>query len=226
MTPGAALFFAAGLGTRMRPLTLDRPKPLIEVDGIPLLDHALALGEAAGLRRMVVNTHYLGDMIADHLKGRGIAISAETETILDTGGGLRQARALLGDGPVFTMNTDAVWAGPNPFALLAEHWRPEEMDALLLLVPPDRAAGHVGAGDFDRDASGRLHRGSQRIYTGAQITCTDRLDEIDEAVFSLNRLWDLLIAAGRAYGIDYPGAWCDVGAPESLSLAEEMISDV
>lgn len=222
--PDAALFFAAGFGTRMRPLTLDRPKPLIEVGGTALLDHALALGEAADLARMVVNTHYLGEMIAEHLQGRDITISAELETILDTGGGLRQALPLLGTGPVFTMNTDAVWAGPNPFTCLAEHWQPERMDALLLLVPPHAADGHAGSGDFDLLQDGQLRRGTERIYTGAQITRTERLHEFGDGAFSLNRLWDLQIAAGRAFGLDYTGLWCDVGRPETLPLAEEILA--
>ena len=126
--PHPVMLFAAGFGTRMKPLTDSRPKPLIKVAGKPLLDHALDLVRAEGAPRTVVNSHYLGAQIAAHLDGQDIATSYE-DTILDTGGGLRHALPLLGDQTVFTMNTDAVWAGPNPLRMLADHWNPDQMEA-------------------------------------------------------------------------------------------------
>ncbi|GGF62811.1 nucleotidyltransferase [Paracoccus acridae] len=216
------MIFAAGHGTRMRPLTDSLPKPLIPVAGRTLLDRALDLGRAAGAGPVVVNTHYLGPQIADHLAGQDVAISDEPETILDTGGGLRQALPLLGTGPVMTLNPDVVWTGPNPLAALDAAWR-DDMDALLMLVPLDRAAARQGTGDFSRDAEGRIARRGDYVYGGAQIIRPDRLAEIPDRVFSLNRLWDLLIAEGRAFGIVHAGGWCDVGYPEAIPLAERML---
>ena len=215
------MIFAAGKGTRMAPLTDVTPKPLIPVAGRTLLDRALDLGQQAGTGRVVVNIHHLGGQIRHHIGARA-AISDETERLLETGGGLRKALPLLGPGPVMTLNPDVVWTGPNPLATLAAAWEPERMDGLLLLVPKSRAAGHGPKGDFDL-ADGLVTRGQDYIYTGAQIIRPDRLAEIPDPVFSLNRLWDLLIAEGRAFGIIHRGGWCDVGYPEAIPLAEEML---
>ncbi|MDQ1901409.1 nucleotidyltransferase family protein [Paracoccus sp. WLY502] len=216
------MIFAAGLGTRMRPLTDSLPKPLIPVAGRTLLDRALDLGRDAGAGPVVVNTHYLGGQIADHLAGQDVAISDESGTILDTGGGLRQALPLLGEGPVMTLNPDVVWTGPNPLAALDAAWR-DDMDALLMLVPVDRARARQGAGDFSLDAGGRISRRGDYVYGGAQIIRPDRLADIPDRVFSLNRLWDLLIADGRACGLIHQGGWCDVGYPEAIPVAEGVL---
>lgn len=222
MMPRAALFFAAGLGTRMAPLTETRPKPLIPVGETTLLDHALALGDAAGISRPVVNMHYLADQIETHLTGRAVALSDERDALLETGGGLKKALPLLGENPVFTMNTDAAWAGSNPFEQLTAAWD-EDMEALLLLVPPANALGHRGKGDFVSDKAGRLTPGPGAIYSGAQIIRTDRLFAIDAAAFSMWDLWRPMIAAGTLFGTMHDGRWCDVGRPESLPLAEQLI---
>lgn len=220
--PTSVMLFAAGFGTRMGVLTRDRPKPLIPVAGRALLDHALDLVADAGLRP-VVNTHYLGEQIACHLAGRDVAISHEDPDILETGGGLRHALPLLGDGPVFTLNTDAVWDGPNPLTLLRDAWDGARMDALLVTIPAENAIGHPGTGDFLADAQGRLKRGPGQIYVGAQIIRTEMLAGIPDHAFSLNQVWDRMLAAGRVYGLSYPGRWCDVGRPEGIALAEAMI---
>jgi MurNAc alpha-1-phosphate uridylyltransferase len=217
------MLFAAGFGTRMGALTAARPKPLIEVAGKPLLDHALDLVTAHGPSRIVVNTHYLSDQIASHLAGRDIAISDEKPDILETGGGLRKARPLLGDGPVFTMNTDAVWSGPNPLAQLAAAWNPDQMDALLLCIPPEHAVGHAGTGDFVTDATGRASRGPGAVYTGLQILKTEGLAKIPDRAFSLNILWNQMLDTGRLHAALYPGQWCDVGTPDGIALAESML---
>ncbi|WP_228461379.1 nucleotidyltransferase family protein [Paracoccus liaowanqingii] len=216
------MIFAAGLGTRMRPLTDTRPKPLIEVAGRSLLDRALDLGRQAGAAPIVVNTHYLGAQIERHLQGQDIAISREAGQILETGGGLRHALPLLGDGPVMTLNPDVVWTGPNVLTALAGAWR-DDMDALLALVPLDRATARQGAGDFSLDPGHRLIRQGDHVYAGAQIIRPDRLAGIADAAFSLNRLWDLLIAEGRAFGMIHPGGWCDVGTPQAIPLAEALL---
>lgn len=222
--PSAVMLFAAGFGTRMGALTATRPKPLIEVARRPLIDHALDLVAQAGLHRIVVNIHYRADQIRAHLAGRpGILLSHETPEILETGGGLRQALPLLGQGPVFTLNTDAVWTGPNPLLALASAWRPDRMDALLLLVPARRATGHPGRGDFLRDADGRIRPGPGDVYSGAQIIRTDLLDGIGDRAFSMWRLWDRMIGDGRAYGLEHAGGWCDVGHPAAIPLAESLL---
>ena len=222
--PGAVMIFAAGFGTRMGALTAERPKPLIEVAGRPLIDHALDLAEAVAPGRIVTNLHYEAQMLADHLSGRDIALSIESPNILETGGGLRRALPQLGTGPVFTLNSDAVWRGPNPLTLLASRWRPGDMDALLLCLPPDRALGHAGTGDFVIDDTGRTRRGAGLVYTGAQIIRTDLLSEIAQEAFSLNLLWDLMLARGTLHATVYPGAWCDVGHPDGLVQAEALLA--
>jgi MurNAc alpha-1-phosphate uridylyltransferase len=217
------MLFAAGFGTRMGALTSQRPKPMVDVAGRPLIDHALEQVRGHGVPTVVANLHYKPQPLIDHLDGSGVLLSHETPDILDTGGGLRAALPLLGDGPVFTMNTDAVWKGPNPLAQLAGAWEPAQMDALLLCLPRDNAVGHTGEGDFMIDAQGRAARGPGHVYSGLQILKTDLLHEMSEQVFSLNPLWNRMIDAGRLFATPYPGKWCDVGHPEGIALAEEML---
>lgn len=216
------MIFAAGFGTRMGDLTKNTPKPLIEVAGKPLIDHALGCADAFGAQRVVVNLHYKAEMIRSHLSGRDIVFSEETPDILETGGGLKKALPLLGDGPVFTMNSDAVWAGPNPLQQLAQAWDPDTMDALLLCVPPDLAVGHKGAGDFVMGADGRLTRGPGAVYSGLQIIKTQPVAQIPKQVFSLNEVWNVALEAGRLFGALYPGKWCDVGHPGGMTPAETL----
>lgn len=225
--PPPLMLFAAGLGTRMGALTASRPKPLIQVAGRALIDHALHQADAAGITHIVANTHYLPDQIESHLALRRIAISREWPHIRETGGGLKQALPLLGRSPVLTLNTDAVWTGDNPLLQLMQTWDDARMDGLLLLVPPERAMGHSGTGDFVMDGHHRLTRalGAQGpVYLGAQMLRTDGLADIEEDVFSLNRVWDRMIARGRLYGVIHRGGWCDVGHPEGIALAEAMLT--
>lgn len=226
--PHALMLFAAGFGTRMGALTATCPKPLVRVAGRPLIDHALDQTAGVNLQRVVANVHYLPDMMRDHLAQRtDIAIADESAEILETGGGLRAALPLLGPEPVFTLNTDAVWTGANALSQLAAVWRPEDMDALLLLLPAAQATGYRGAGDFLLAPDGRIRRAQGAAgwaYLGAQIVKTDRLAEIPERVFSLNRLWDLAIAEGRAFGVVHQGGWCDVGRPEGIAEAEALLA--
>ena len=220
------MIFAAGKGTRMAPLTDVTPKPLIRVGGQTLLDRALKLGRQAGVGpgvgQVVVNIHHLGGQIRDHIAGQDIAISDESDLLLETGGGLRKALPLLGAGPVITMNPDVIWTGPNPIAALLDAWD-DRMDALLMLVPIAHTHGRNGGGDFSLDADSRLIRKGDLVYGGAQIIRPDRLAEIGDQVFSLNRLWDLMIAEGRAYGLIHGGEWCDVGRPDCIPLAERLL---
>lgn len=220
------MIFAAGLGTRMRPLTGDLPKALIQVAGRPLIDHALDLARAAGAWPIVVNTHHLADLMAAHLQGSGALISHEPQ-LLETGGGLRAALPLLGPGPVLLLNADAVWTGTNPLAQLVAAWDPARMDGLLLTLPAALTTGHKGAGDFTADRQGRLSRAAGRlgdVYLGAQIVQPQALAGLPEGAFSLNLLWDRLIGAGRLFGLRHKGGWCDVGHPGALPLAEAMLA--
>ena len=221
--PDSIMIFAAGKGTRMRPLTDAKPKPLIEVAGKPLIDHAFDLIDDIGLKRQVVNLHYRPEMIRKHLAQRAVVFSDETDALLETGGGLRQALPLLGNDPVFTLNTDAVWQGPNPLQDLSAAWDPARMDALLLLIRPENALGHAGKGDFLAAPDGRLTRGPGAIYSGAQIIDTGLLDRIPEASFSLNLVWDMMLEKGRLFGLLSDAKWCDVGQPSSLPLAEQLV---
>ena len=218
------MIFAAGFGTRMGPLTRDLPKPMIEVSGRPLIDHTLDLAEALPAEPIVINLHYKPEPLAAHVKHRPVRLLIEKPDILDTGGGLRNALPVLGKDQVMTLNSDAVWSGPNPLALLADAWKPERMDGLLMCVPLARTTGYKGAGDFSADAEGRISRGAGLVYGGAQIIKTDRLHEIGEEVFSLNKLWNLLLAENRLYAVQYPGQWCDVGHPGGIALAEKLLT--
>lgn len=223
-TPQAVMMFAAGFGTRMGALTKDLPKPMIKVAGKPLIDHALDLAQNVKPKRIVANVHYLAPVLTNYLAPKGVVLSDETDCILDTGGGLKAALPLLGHGAVFTMNSDAIWAGPNPLKLLQSAWDPDRMDALLMCVPVKQALGHDRPGDFRTDPDGRLSRGPGLVYGGVQIIQPDGLDLITEPVFSLNVLWDQIHGDGRLFGLSYPGKWCDVGHPGGIALAEELIA--
>lgn len=223
------MIFAAGLGTRMGALTRERPKPLIEVAGKPLIGHALALAREAGPKRIVVNVHAHAGMMRNWLTAAApdVMISDEPE-LLETGGGLKRALARLGDGPVLTLNSDMVWGGGNPLTRLIDAWEPERMDGLLCLVPRAGAVGHVGPGDFDRAADGRVARRGATgtaafVYAGAGIIQPRALDGFD-GKFSLNPVWDRMLAAGRLQGIVHDGVWVDVGRPEGIALAEAALA--
>lgn len=217
------MIFAAGLGTRMGALTATRPKPLLDVAGKPLIDHALDEAFSFGLDTIVANLHYLPDQLEQHLASKGVIPSHEPD-LLDTGGGLRKALPLLGEGPVFTLNSDAVWTGANPLTELAAAWDPDRMDALLLLIPRETATGHSGPGDFIPGADGRLARGPGLVYSGAQIIKTEGLNDIEDEVFSLNLLWNRMLEAGRLFGISHAGGWCDVGHPGGIAAAEALLA--
>lgn len=224
--PFPLMLFAAGFGTRMGPLTAHQPKPLIRVAGLALIDHARRLADEAGVTRQVANLHYRGDQLEAHLAGSNVALSWEREAILDTGGGLRAALPLLGKGPVMTLNTDAVWTGENPLTQLMAAWDDALMDQLFLLLPADQARSATGRSDFVMDDAGRVDwaRGRQGfLYLGAQIIRPELLNDPNTA-FSLHGPWTQAMAAGRAYGIVHRGDWCDVGHPEGIRVAEQMLS--
>ncbi|MEM6477643.1 MAG: nucleotidyltransferase family protein [Pseudomonadota bacterium] len=217
------MIFAAGFGTRMAPLTQTRPKPLIEVAGKRLIDHALLPAREAGLAPICINVHYRARQMRDALRGEeSISILEETPDILETGGGLKAALPHLPGNAVFTMNSDAVWEGPNPFECLRAAWGAPEIEALLLCVPAARALGRADAGDFTISPDFRVSRGAGYFYTGAQIICRAPVAAHSERIFSFNALWNEMIERGSLFAAIYPGAWCDVGRPSSIALAERM----
>lgn len=229
--PDTAMILAAGFGTRMRPLTDHCPKPLLQVGGRAMIDLVLDRAAEAGVRQAVVNLHYLGQMIRDHLAARAspeIRFSDEQPEILETGGGIVRALPLLGAGPFYAVNSDAVWAGPNPFGVLAGAWDPAAMDVLLLLVPRAAAAGYARAGDFFLDGGLPRRRADEAaapyVYTGAQIVAPEVFAGAPSGPFSMNLIWDAEIARGRVRAVVYPGAWVDVGTPEGLAAASEVLA--
>lgn len=221
--PEAVMIFTAGKGTRMLPLTKSKPKPMISVNGAPLADYAFAYAQEENLKT-VMNLHYHSEQIVRHFGPKGVLFSNEDSELLETGGGLRKALPILNCDPVYTLNSDAIWSGPNPLSVLKTAWDPDKMDALLLLIPLSCSSGHKGTGDFAADKNGVLTRGGALLYTGAQIIKTKRLDDIPESAFSLNVYWNLLMQDNRVFGIPYPGEWCDVGQPESLPIAEALLN--
>jgi N-acetyl-alpha-D-muramate 1-phosphate uridylyltransferase len=234
--PHTAMVMAAGLGKRMRPLTATRPKPLVEVAGKALIDHTLGRLAAAGVKRAVVNVHYLADLIEAHLArhnhGLEIAISDERAKLLETGGGLIKALPLLGDEPILSVNSDNLWVdGPKgAIALLADRWDDATMDALLLMVPQARAYCHSGSGDFYMDANGRLTRRkpgrvAPYVFIGIQLISHRLIVDPPDDAFSTNVFWDRAIATGRCYGVVHQGLWFDVGTPGAIAKAEAMLGD-
>lgn len=233
--PETAMIMAAGKGTRMMPLTAQKPKPLIEVAGTTLLDHVLDVLRGAGVGRIVVNAHYLADQIEQHLKVNAkdfdLTISDERKLLRDTGGGLVKALPLIPCDPFICINADNWFADTDEHALdqMAAAWDDAKMDVLMLVVPFDHAGNHIGQGDFDMDSAGRLSReGPKRqrpfVWTGIQMLAKRVVTDPPSEVFSTNVFWDRAIAAGRCFGVVHHGDWFDVGYPEAIGLTEAALA--
>lgn len=230
--PTHAMVLAAGLGLRMRPLTQTTPKPMLEVGGETMLDHALNRLTDAGVSDVVVNTHWLPEKIETHLERRQtprIVISREDE-LLETGGGITKALPLLGDDPFYVANADIVWRDGTIPALhrLARAWDGDRMDALLLLAATVRSTGYDGSGDFVMDPAGGLTRRPERtvapfVFTGVQIVHPRLFADAPEGAFSMNVLYDRALEAGRLCGIAHDGDWYHVGTPEAIDDADAEI---
>jgi MurNAc alpha-1-phosphate uridylyltransferase len=231
--PSHAMVLAAGKDLRLRPITLSRPKPLVEVAGQAMLDGVLDRLAQAGVAEAVVNTHHLGHMIEGHLMSRKaprIRISRE-EALLETGGGVKKALPLLGSRPFYAINGDVIWRDGKTPALrrLAEAWDEEAMDVLLLLQPTASAIGYEGKGDFVMDQLGRLRRRKEGevapfLFAGLQILRHSLFAETPDGPFSLNLLYDRALAAGRLRGLRHDGAWYHVGTPEDLARVEAALA--
>jgi MurNAc alpha-1-phosphate uridylyltransferase len=229
------MILAAGIGKRMRPITATVPKPLVEVGGRALIDHALDRLERAGVETAVVNVHYLADLVRVHVGKRKkpkVVISDEREKLLDTGGGVAKALPHLGDDPFYVINSDSFWIeGPRPnLDWLAGGWHGDRMDALLLLASTVRSVGYHGRGDFRMGPDGRLARRPERevapfAYAGAAILHPRFFADCPAGAFSLNRLFDKAIEADRLFGVRMDGLWLHVGTPETIGEAELSIAD-
>ncbi len=228
-----AMILGAGLGTRMRPLTDMVPKPLVRLGGRALIDHALDRLEEAGIKRVVVNVHYLADQLEAHLKSRKspqILISDERGKLLDTGGGVVNALPLIGDRPFLIHNADTAWIegiGGSLSRLIAA-WDGERMDSLMLLALAATSIGYDGHGDFNMDSSGVLSRRTERqeapfVFAGVSIAHPRMFKGAPKGAFSLNKVWDRAIAARRLYGSRLDGVWMHVGTPEALLEAEQRL---
>lgn len=232
--PKTAMVLAAGLGTRMRPLTDDRPKALVEVAGRALIDHVLDRLADAGVERAVVNVHWFADRLERHLAGRGrgpaIAVSDERAELLETGGGLKKAGPLLGVDPVFVANIDSVWTDRgDALDQLARLWNPSIMDAALLLARREGSIGFEGDGDFFLGEDGRLtFRGdapsAPYAYMGVHICRPDYVADGPGGPFSLSGFWRKSAAAGRLYGCVLDGDWMHVGDPHARDEAEAKLA--
>ena len=231
-----AMIMAAGKGTRMMPLTADRPKPLIEVGGVALLDHVLGHLRDAGIGKIVVNVHYRAEQVVQHLAHAasdfGVSISDERDLLRDTGGGLVHALPVISDDPFICVNADNWWtnAGENAISRLIARWDDARMDVLMLLIPLEAAFNSQGTGDFNMGEDGRLSRRqgdvpARYVWTGIQLLSQRLIIDPPADVFSTNVFWDRAIANGRCMGIVHEGLWFDVGYPAAIAATEQRLAE-
>ena len=231
--PDSAMVFAAGLGTRMRPLTDTVPKPLVSVGGRTMLDHTLDRLAEAGIGRAIVNVHYLADQIEAHLEARrcpAIIVSDERALLLDQAGGIRRALHHIGGRPFLICNTDALWVeGPRSnLGRLVAHWDPARMDVLLLVATAATSVGVDWPGDFGMDPDGRLRRREERevapfVYAGVGIVKPELFADLEEKPIRLAPFFFRAAEAGRLFGTRLEGIWMHVGTPEAVAEAEAAL---
>ena len=234
-----AIVLAAGLGTRLRPASADKPKPLVPLARRALIDRVLDRLDAAGVGQVVVNVHHRAEQIERHLAQRErpkTIISDEREKLLDTGGGIKKALPLLGVDGFISHNSDSVWlepsvtnSGGSNLARLMAAWNPEQMDCLLMLALGSAAVGYTGRGDFSLDSDGRIRRRRDNdvvpfVYTGVQILHPRAFAATPEGPFSANLVWNHAMLTGRAFGLRMEGLWMHVGAPDALAAAERVMA--
>jgi N-acetyl-alpha-D-muramate 1-phosphate uridylyltransferase len=229
------MVLAAGLGSRMRPLTDLVPKPLVRVKNRALVDHVLDRIADAGIAHAVVNTHYMADKLIAHLRERTrpeIIISDERDALLDTGGGVVRALPKLGNGPFMIHNADSTWiegVGSN-IERICDAWDGERMDFLLLVALASHSVGYDGRGDFQMQADGLLVRRRERemapfAFTGVSIAHPRAFKGAPAGPFSLNELWNRAIEDKRLYGVRLDGIWMHIGTPEAVTAAEARIDE-
>jgi MurNAc alpha-1-phosphate uridylyltransferase len=230
--PEVAMILAAGFGERMLPLTQKTPKPLIKVEGKPLLDYCFAWLNDYGIKKIIINTYYLADQIIAYINTKtqnNVYISHEKQK-LETGGGIKNALPLIGTDPFFVINADSIWRGTSPLACLKAVWDPHIMDCLILLIPIENALAYTQAGDFFLDSKGLvLGKGKNTqapfVYTGVQIVKPELFALIDQENFSLTILLKNLIEKKMLFGTIYNGGWIDVGTPAKITEAERLVSN-
>lgn len=229
-----AMVLAAGLGKRMKPLTDTMPKPMVPLADKPLIGHTMDRLADAGVKRAVVNLHYMGEQIRNYLadETRLEVVFSEEPDILETGGGVANAMPVLGTSPFYCINADAFWLDgfENALGRLAERWNDEEMDALLLLHSTVEGYGYDGVGDFLADAAGLLSRRPESevvpwLYAGVQILHPRLFEGAPTGAFSLNVLYDKAIETGRLFGVVHDGEWFHIGTPDGLAVAETFLDD-
>jgi MurNAc alpha-1-phosphate uridylyltransferase len=231
--PDTVMVFAAGLGTRMRPVTETVPKPLVKIAGRTMVDHMLDRFAEIGVKRAIVNVHYLADQLERHLASRTmpeIIISDEREKLLDQGGGIKKVLPLIGDKPFFICNTDAIWleGARSNLARLRERWDPDQMDVLLLVAASATSIGVDWPGDFFMDGEGRLTRRGERavapfVYAGIGILKPQPFAQVKEDVFRLAPFFFSAAEKGRLFGQRLDGQWLHVGSPAAIKAAERAI---
>lgn len=230
------MIMAAGKGTRMMPLTADRPKPLIEVGGVALLDHVLNHLRHAEIGKVVINAHYRATQVEQHMARFAddfeVAISDERDVLLDTGGGLVRALPLIDSDPFICVNADNWWTddGENAFKRLMSIWDDNLMDVLMLVIPFAQANNTQGQGDFDMSCDGRLARrraGRQGtfVWTGIQMLSKRIIVNPPSEIFSTNIFWDRAIEQGRCFGLVHHGLWFDVGYPAAIDATEQKLAE-
>ncbi|NTG47705.1 nucleotidyltransferase family protein [Agrobacterium rhizogenes] len=236
MTIRQAMVVAAGLGTRMRPITDTIPKPLVKIAGKPMIDYTLDALAEAGVEQVAVNVHHHADQMEAHLRNYRkleILISDERDALMNNGGGLAKGLKLLGRDPVFVMNADLFWIGetqgrPTNLQRLTEFFDPQRMEMAMLCVALEKTTGHNGKNDFSMAEDGRLSRysdsaGNGVVYAGTLIMTPSFLDDAPADAFNINTYYDKAIAKGRLYGTMLDGHWLTVGTPEAVGEAEETI---
>lgn len=230
------MIMAAGKGTRMMPLTADRPKPLVEVAGVALLDHVLDHLREAAVGKVVINAHYRAAQVEQHMADSAadfdVTVSDERDLLLDTGGGLVRALPTIGDDPFLCVNADNWWTddGENAFKRLMSAWDDDVMDVLMLVVPLAGANNTQGQGDFDMDVEGRLSRRKPHaqgafVWTGIQMLAKRLIVDPPSDVFSTNIFWDRAITEGRCCGLVHEGLWFDVGYPAAIAATEQKLAE-
>jgi MurNAc alpha-1-phosphate uridylyltransferase len=226
----SAIILAAGLGQRMRPLTDALPKPLISVAGKSMLERAFDHLQKAGVSHIVVNTHYLAHLIVEKVRTfRPHTLISYEDILLETGGGIKKALPLLGPDTFFALNGDSIWSGSESLNAMEKKWDKQKMDALLLLIPREKAHGYEGLGDFFMDPQGSLRRPERGqyapyIYIGIQLLSPQLFQSVPSGPFSINLLWDKSLEKGRLYGEMHEGEWFHISTPQDLEKYEPIIA--
>lgn len=224
-----AMILAAGFGKRMLPLTERMPKPLIPVAGKSMLERTLEHVQRAGIKEIVVNSHHFAEQIHERVSNIcPEALISHEEEILETGGGIKKALPLLGNEPFFTLNGDSIWTGPNSLEHMRSLWDDAKMDALLLVIPKEKAHGYEGRGDFFLSTKGQLSRPEKGeeapyVYIGVQYVHPRIFTNAPDGAYSMNVLWNEALAKGRLYGCVHEGEWFHMSTPEDLEKYEAVI---